>query len=54
VTKDVDPRGTSTSARVLDPEERVVELSRMLSGQPTSAAALAHARELIGGGDVRA
>ena len=56
VTKDVDPSGTSTSARVLDAEERVVELSRMLSGQPTSAAALAHARELIAsrGDDVRA
>lgn len=56
VAKDIDEVDTSTSARVLDDEERVVELSRMLSGQPTSAAALAHARDLIAsrGDDVRA
>lgn len=56
VTKEVDRSDTSTSARVLDDEERVVELSRMLSGQPTSAAALAHARDLIASrrNDVRA
>jgi DNA repair protein RecN (Recombination protein N) len=29
-------------------EERVVELSRMLSGHPDSDAARAHARELLG------
>ncbi len=33
--------------RVLDPDERVVELSRMLSGQPDSDAARTHAAELL-------
>jgi DNA repair protein RecN (Recombination protein N) len=38
---------TTTAAAVLDPAERVVEISRMLSGQPDSAAARAHAGELL-------
>jgi DNA repair ATPase RecN len=32
-------------------EERVTELSRMLSGHPGSDAARAHARELLGVGE---
>jgi DNA repair protein RecN (Recombination protein N) len=39
---------TLTSARPVEGEERVVELSRMLSGHPDSDAARAHARELLG------
>ncbi|HUF31858.1 MAG TPA: hypothetical protein VMN58_01465, partial [Acidimicrobiales bacterium] len=47
VTKDdVDDR-TVASARLLDDAGRVVELSRMLSGQPGSAAAHDHAEELL-------
>ncbi|HEX4081324.1 MAG TPA: hypothetical protein VHX40_00055, partial [Acidimicrobiales bacterium] len=38
---------TGTTATVLDRDERVVELSRMLSGHPDSAAARAHAEELL-------
>jgi DNA repair protein RecN (Recombination protein N) len=38
---------TVASARRLDDAERVVELSRMLSGQPDSAAARGHAEELL-------
>ena len=38
---------TIASARTLDDAERVVELSRMLSGQPDSAAARGHAEELL-------
>ena len=38
---------TVASARTLDDADRVVELSRMLSGQPDSAAARDHAEELL-------
>jgi DNA repair protein RecN (Recombination protein N) len=38
---------TIASATLLDDAERVVELSRMLSGQPDSAAARGHAAELL-------
>jgi DNA repair protein RecN (Recombination protein N) len=38
---------TVSTARALDGGERVVELSRMLSGQPGSAAARGHAEELL-------
>lgn len=38
---------TVATARTLDDEERVVELSRMLSGQPESATARDHAEELL-------
>jgi DNA repair protein RecN (Recombination protein N) len=40
---------TVTTAAVAEGEDRVVELSRMLSGHPDSDAARAHARELLGG-----
>jgi DNA repair protein RecN (Recombination protein N) len=42
---------TVASASAIDGEERVTELSRMLSGHPGSDAARAHARELLGVGD---
>jgi DNA repair protein RecN (Recombination protein N) len=47
VAKDeVDGRTVATARRVEGPD-RVVELSRMLSGQPDSAAARDHAEELL-------
>ncbi len=39
---------TVTTAAVVQGEDRVTELSRMLSGHPDSEAARAHARELLG------
>jgi DNA repair protein RecN (Recombination protein N) len=42
---------TVTTAETATGEDRVVELSRMLSGHPDSDAARAHARELLGAGD---
>jgi DNA repair protein RecN (Recombination protein N) len=39
---------TVTSATQVEGDDRVVELSRMLSGHPDSDAARAHARELLG------
>jgi DNA repair protein RecN (Recombination protein N) len=42
---------TSTTITVLDDESRVIELSRMLSGQPDSEAAREHARELLSTSD---
>jgi DNA repair protein RecN (Recombination protein N) len=39
---------TVTTATAVQDEERVTELSRMLSGHPDSDAARAHARELLG------
>ena len=48
VRKRVDADGrTVTTAEVLGPEARVVELSRMLSGHPDSPTARAHAEELL-------
>jgi DNA repair protein RecN (Recombination protein N) len=47
VAKSVTDDTTTTSARALDDEERVVELSRMLSGTPDSDAARGHAEELL-------
>lgn len=43
----VEKRGGTASARVLDDEERVHELSRMLAGMPGSRGAAAHAEELL-------
>jgi len=39
---------TRSEVRALDPDERVVEISRMLSGSPDSEAARRHAAELLG------
>jgi DNA repair protein RecN (Recombination protein N) len=47
VTKEEKDGRTVASARVVRESERVVELSRMLSGQPASAAARDHAEELL-------
>jgi len=48
VRKTLDGNGrTITTAEVLGPEARVVELSRMLSGHPDSPTARAHAEELL-------
>jgi DNA repair protein RecN (Recombination protein N) len=47
VAKHSDDDATVSYASVLDDGERVVELSRMLSGQPDSDAARTHAAELL-------
>jgi DNA repair protein RecN (Recombination protein N) len=47
VEKRPDGATTVTTVDVLGPEERVVELSRMLSGSPGSATARDHAQELL-------
>ena len=47
VTKDERDGRTVADVRPLDGAERVVELSRMLSGQPSSATAHDHAQELL-------
>jgi DNA repair protein RecN (Recombination protein N) len=47
VRKDEIRGRTVAGARLLDDGDRVVELSRMLSGQPGSRAARGHAKELL-------
>lgn len=47
VRKVLEGGRTVTEVHVLDAEERVVELSRMLSGHPDSPTARAHAEELL-------
>lgn len=47
VEKATDGTGTVSVARALDHDERVVELSRMLSGSPDSSSAHVHADELL-------
>jgi DNA repair protein RecN (Recombination protein N) len=47
VAKHSDDEATVSQVTVLDPDERVIELSRMLSGQPDSDAARTHAAELL-------
>jgi DNA repair protein RecN (Recombination protein N) len=47
VTKEDRRGGTVASARPVGGVDRVVELSRMLSGQPASEAARGHAEELL-------
>jgi DNA repair protein RecN (Recombination protein N) len=47
VAKQSDEATTVARASVLDHPERVIELSRMLSGQPDSDAARVHAAELL-------
>lgn len=47
VTKDVVGERTTSRVTDLDPDARVVELSRMLSGQPASTTARRHAEELL-------
>ena len=43
----VTKRGCTASAQVLDDEERVRELSRMLAGLDRSESAISHAEELL-------
>ncbi len=47
VTKSDDGTSTSATATAVDGDARVVEVSRMLSGSPDSAAAREHAAELL-------
>jgi DNA repair protein RecN (Recombination protein N) len=47
VTKEERNGRSVAEARVVESEERLAELSRMLSGQPASAAARQHASELL-------
>jgi DNA repair protein RecN (Recombination protein N) len=47
VSKDERDGRTVADVRRLDGPQRVVELSRMLSGQPSSATAHDHAQELL-------
>jgi DNA repair protein RecN (Recombination protein N) len=47
VVKDTDGHVTTSSVAVLEGEERVAELARMLGGMADSQTALSHARELI-------
>jgi DNA repair protein RecN (Recombination protein N) len=49
VRKDVAGGRTVASVTTLDADARVVELARMLSGQPRSAVARRHAEELLAG-----
>ena len=47
VAKSVANERTTTTVQCLDPEERLQEIVRMLGAEHDSAAALAHARELL-------
>jgi DNA repair protein RecN (Recombination protein N) len=47
VEKDTDGSITSSSVRLVHAEERTSEMARLLSGNPESETALAHARELL-------
>jgi DNA repair protein RecN (Recombination protein N) len=47
VRKDDHDGVTTTSAQLLGPAERVVEIARMLSGSPDSDTARRHAEELL-------
>ena len=48
VLKDGDGSVTASSVQQLSGDERAAEMARLLSGLPDSAAALEHARELLG------
>ena len=48
VRKEVTEGRTVATAAVLEGDDRVVELARMLSGRPGSATARRHAEELLG------
>ena len=47
IDKSTTSGSTTSQARILTPDERVVEVSRMLSGSPDSTAAHEHAEELL-------
>jgi DNA repair ATPase RecN len=48
VRKVLDKGRTVAHAAVLEDDDRVVEVARMLSGSPDSATARRHAEELLG------
>ena len=50
VFKDETDKGTTTRIRILNSDERIAEIARMLSGDQTTIAALANAKELLGVG----
>ncbi len=47
VDKNSDGQVTSTAVRLIEGEERVAEIARMIGGDSDSVAALTHARELV-------
>ncbi|NNK91189.1 MAG: hypothetical protein HKO87_02050 [Acidimicrobiia bacterium] len=47
IDKLTEPDSTKSQARVLDDGQRVIEVSRMLSGSPASSSAREHAEELL-------
>ena len=47
IDKSTQRGATASQARILTADERVIEVSRMLSGSPDSAAAHEHAEELL-------
>lgn len=47
IVKQVDKGRTATTIQVLDTEERIAELARMLGGVEITATTLAHAREML-------
>ncbi len=52
VTKGERAGITTTDTRIVTDEDRVREIARMLGGDPESEVSLAHARELLAGGQV--
>ena len=48
VYKEESESGTTTRIRILNRDERIVEIARMLSGEQTTGAAMENARELLG------
>lgn len=53
IDKVADADSTTSQARVLGDDERIVEVSRMLSGSPSSSSAREHAEELLGSNPTR-
>ena len=51
VSKDHGGAGTSSTVKVVQGEQRVTEVARMLGGQRLSKTTLAHAREMLGTAD---
>ena len=47
ITKHVSKGRTHTDIRPLKPEDRVLEIARMLGGEQMTEATLSHARELL-------
>jgi len=47
VYKETDKNSTKTEIKILDPEERVLEIAKMLSGQEVTSASVETARHLL-------